>query len=503
MTLSYLEYAEYDATGLAELVATREIQATELIEIAIHVIERLNPHLNAVIQKMYDHARQQLTLGNTGTFYGVPFLLKDLQAIYAGIPTSAGSRLIMPIPSHDSELVTRYKKAGLIILGKTNVPEFGLSPSTEPVAFGPTLNPWNFKLTSGGSSGGSATAVASGMVPAAHGNDGGGSIRIPSAYCGLVGLKPSRGRIPSGPYIGRCLQGLAVEHVLTRSVRDCAALLDATCGPDLGEPFYLAKPKMTFLESLSTSLQPLKIAYTTDPFIVTPVDVQHVSAVEQTAKLCAELGHRVDETESFKMSKEEVFAAWVVFCSDVSALIYHLCELRGEPPKRRELETNTLLAYQFGRDISARVLARSIQKLDLMGRRFAQVFCKYDVLLTPTMPMPPISIGEISDKGMRKVFMRVLSWCNLHTIHQMLIRPSFVEDHLFSYTAFTLLCNITGQPAINLPVAWYSNGLPLGCQFIAKIAQERTLLQLAAQLERAQPWQEKHKALHHKLLKLM
>ena len=295
------DLAFLDATAQAELVRNKEIQPIELVEAAIERIERLNPTLNAVITPMYDLARGQAT-GKLpeGPFRGVPFLLKDILASYAGVRMAMGSKLLQNfVPDHDSELVVRLKRAGLIILGKTNLPEFGILPTTEPELFGACRNPWNIDRTTGGSSGGSAAAVAAGMVPMAHANDGGGSIRIPAACCGVFGLKPTRARNPLGPDFGDVVSGLVVEHAITRSVRDSAALLDATAGPDVGDPYWAPPPERSFLKEVGADPGKLKIAFTTRAATAAKVHDDCVHAVEAAAALCADFGHQVEEAGYF------------------------------------------------------------------------------------------------------------------------------------------------------------------------------------------------------------
>ncbi|MBL6977556.1 MAG: amidase, partial [Desulfobacteraceae bacterium] len=291
------ELAFLDATAQAELVRKKEVTAVELVEAAIDRMERLNSKLNAIVTPMYDlaleNARGSLP---EGPFSGVPYLLKDLLASYAGVPMSFGSKLLRNfVPDHDSELVARIKRAGLIVAGKTNTPEFGILPTTEPALFGPCRNPWNTERSTGGSSGGSAAAVAAGLVPMAHANDGGGSIRIPASCCGLFGLKPTRGRNPLGPDFGDILSGLVAEHAVTRSVRDSAALLDATSGPDIGDPYWAPPPARPFVEEIGAKPEKLKIAFTKKTADGSELHPDCVKAVEDAARLCADLGHEVEE----------------------------------------------------------------------------------------------------------------------------------------------------------------------------------------------------------------
>jgi len=291
------DFAFLDATAQAELVQRREVKAIELVDAAIERIERLNPTLNAVITPMYEQARTAaISKLPEGPFDGVPFLLKDILASYGGVRMASGSAFLRDfVPDHDSELVTRLKRAGLIILGKTNTPELGLLTTTEPRLFGPSRNPWNTGRTTGGSSGGSAAAVAAGLVPMAHANDAGGSLRGPASCCGLFGLKPTRGRNPLGPDYGEFFSGLAAEHAVTRSVRDSAALLDATSGPDVGDPYWAPPPVRPFLHEVSTSPGRLRIAFTTKTATGASVHDDCISAVREAAALCTDLGHEVVE----------------------------------------------------------------------------------------------------------------------------------------------------------------------------------------------------------------
>jgi len=291
------EFAFMDATALAELVRKKEVQAAELVETVIKRIETLNPTLNAVVTPMYDQAREAAdNIALDAPLAGVPFLLKDIMATYAGVRFTLGSNLLRHfVPHHDSELVSRLKKAGLVIMGKTNTPEFGILPTTEPALFGPCRNPWDLERTTGGSSGGSSAAVATGMVPMAHANDGGGSIRIPASCCGLFGLKPTRGRNPLGPDFGDVIGGLVAEHAVTRSVRDSAVLLDATSGPDMGDPYWAPPPERPFANEVSADPGKLRIAFTTEAFAEIPIHRDCIQAVRDAAALCADLGHEVTQ----------------------------------------------------------------------------------------------------------------------------------------------------------------------------------------------------------------
>ncbi|MGH6625840.1 MAG: amidase [Burkholderiaceae bacterium] len=314
------EYASYDALGLAERVRSREVAPHELAQLALKACAQVNPQLNAVIALLPDWEAQFASQPAGGAFYGVPFLIKDLVLHAKGVASDMGSRLVQGgfMAAYDSDLMQRYRRSGVLTLGRTNTAEFGFSATTEPVIYGATRNPWDTSRSSGGSSGGSAAAVAAGIVPMAHANDGGGSIRIPAACCGLVGLKPTRGRTPVGPDASDPLHGMGIEHVVSRTVRDCAAMLDATEGPGLGDHFVIARPPRPYLQETSTAPRRLRIAFTTAGFRGAAIDAQCIEAVQDAARLCASLGHHVEEARP--MYDEEAFhAANLVYWSSFLA----------------------------------------------------------------------------------------------------------------------------------------------------------------------------------------
>lgn len=463
------ELSWLDATAQAELVRSLKVTPIELVEAAIQRIEALNPQLNAVVTPMFELAREAARQPlPAGPFTGVPFLLKDLQAAYEGIPMSAGSRWLRNFkPNGDSELVKRLKHAGLIIVGKTNTPEFGLLPTTEPELFGATCNPWNVKHTPGGSSGGSAAAVAAGMVAFAHANDGGGSIRIPASCCGVFGLKPTRGRNPLGPHFGDIFSGLVVEHAVTRSVRDSAALLDATAGYDLGDPYIAPVPARPFVQEVSVPPGQLRIAFTTQSHTGVPVHPDCVAAVHDAAKLCQELGHDVIEAAPQlhpEMLSKAFFTVWAAGCAwTVDSFSFAV----GRPPAEEELEPLTRVMNELGRKRSAAEYLLAVQTLQIFARRIAQFMSSYDLLLTPVLAEPPVPLGtfaatpEDAMAGMKR-------------------------SGLFA--AFTAVQNMTGQPAMSVPLFWNKDGLPIGVQFVGRYGDEATLFRLAAQLEIARPW---------------
>ena len=464
------EYAFLDATAQAALVRDKEVTPAELVESAIARIERLNPQLNAVITPLYERARDACTSVPAGApLAGVPFLLKDLVAECAGTPLSEGSAFLAGhyVSAHDSELVRRYKQAGLIILGKTNTPEFGLMPTTEPRQFGASRNPWDTRLTTGGSSGGSAAAVAAGMVAAAHANDGGGSIRVPAACCGLVGLKPTRGRNSLGPDYGDAASGLLCEHVVTRSVRDSAAILDATAGPALGDPYAPAQPAGAYVEEVGRDPGRLRIGLRTLPLTAVPAHAECIAAAEASARLCEALGHDVTEV-SATVDGARLFksfgSVWVGF---LCWAVKDWARRTGRTPDEAQFEPATWRMYLSGQRQNGGDYLLAVQDLQAISRDFAGVFGDYDAWLTPTLAQPPMPLGYFD------------------------YSPEIRDQHLArlgEYTAFTLIANATGRPAVSLPLHWNDAGVPIGVQLLGRYGDETTLLRLAAQLERAQPW---------------
>jgi amidase/6-aminohexanoate-cyclic-dimer hydrolase len=463
------EYESYDALGLAELIRKGEAKPSEILEAAIARLEERNPKLNAVVIPMIDEARKEAA-GDLpdGPFRGVPFLLKDLHLLVTGSRTSYGCRLFEDfVADHDSEIVTRYRNAGLVTFGKTASPEFGLTTTTESTLFGQTRNPWNTDHTAGGSSGGAAAAVAAGIVPLANASDGGGSIRIPAACCGLFGMKPTRGRTPAGPDAGEGWSGMSAVHAVSRSVRDNAALLDASCGPDLGAPYWAAPPERPYLEEVGRSPGQLRIAFQSLTFNEVETHPDCVAAVEETARLCAELDHRVEET-SFSIDAEAFRKATGTI---ISANLRATCEDRAATLGREfgpdDLEPVTYAMATGAAQTGAAEYARSIRVIHAIGRQVAGFLERYDVLLTPTMATPPLPLGVLS-----------------------LSNPDFGEflGGLLKTVGFTQLFNAAGNPAMSVPLAWNAAGLPIGMQFAGRYGDEATLFRLAGQLEQARPW---------------
>jgi amidase/6-aminohexanoate-cyclic-dimer hydrolase len=473
---AFKEYADYDALGLGELIAKKEATPQEVLDAAIERIEAVNPKINAVVQKAYDDARAVVRAGlPSGPLAGVPYLMKDLYAWQKGARVGNGSRLYDGfVADHDFTLVARYKAAGLVILGRTNTPEFGLNAATEPVVNGPTRNPWNPERSAGGSSGGAAAAVAAGMVPAAHGTDGGGSIRIPAANCGLFGLKPNRGRNPAGPDVGEGWSGLACGHALTRSVRDSAALLDATSGPAPGDPYWAPPPARPFLQEVGAKPGKLHIAVVKKPITGTPVHPECVKGVEAAARLCEELGHRAEEAAP---DFDFVGLRWAMDVI-ISANLRNGLDARLDALKRTQKEDDveriTALWAEQGRRHTARDYARALVIAHGVGRRFGEFFGKYDVLLSPVAAEPPLPLGATDMMG------NDLDAYN---------------ERLFRLIPFTPQFNVSGGPAASIPLYWTPDGLPVGIQFGADFGNEAVLFRLAAQLEQAQPWRNKRPSL--------
>ena len=464
-----VELASLDAIGQAELARSKEVKPIELVEAAIERIERLNPKLNAVVTPMFDLACETAKGKKlNGPFAGVPFLLKDLLAEYAGVRLTEGSKFLRDfVPDEDTELVSRLKKAGLIILGKTNTPEFGLLPTTEPHFFGPTRNPWDTNRTPGGSSGGSAAAVASGMVPMANANDGGGSTRIPASCCGVFGLKPTRARNPLGPEWIDILSGLLVgEHAITRSVRDCAALLDAPSGPVLADPYWAPQPRRPFIEEVGSDPGKLRIAFTTESGMDVTVHDDCTKAVQKTAELCADLGHEV--FEKAPVLDTEARARFGSVWSLIPCFVVDYWARRlGKKPSEDEFEPMTWAMYEWGIKQKAVRLFDGLRAFQIVSRDVFRFFADCDILLTPTLAEPPVLLGSFDSTPDNPI--------------QGLYRSA-------SFAPFTPICNIAGLPAMSVPLYWNGDGLPIGSHFVGRYGDEATLFRLAAQLEDARPW---------------
>lgn len=484
------EYLTYDAIGLAELVKRKEISASELCNTAIQRIESYNPLLNAVVTFMYSQVSEQLEGPlEQGIFTGVPMLLKDLLAAYAGAPLTSGSRAFeFYIPDHDSEVVSRLKKTGSLIIGKTNCPEFGLMGVTEPELHGPARNPWNPEHTPGGSSGGSAAAVAAGMVPVATAGDGGGSIRIPAAYCGLFGLKPSRGRVPTGPDYGEIWQGAVSEHVITRTVRDSAAMLDAIQGPDVGAPYSITDPERPYLKEVGKDPGKLRIAFCTESPIQTAVDEECVKAVENTVKLLESLGHYVEEAKPDLDGIALAKSYTMMYCGEMAADLKAIPDLIGRRLNALDVELETKTLAVLGNACTAGEFVTAMREWGKASRIMGAFHEKYDTYVTPTTASLPARIGELKPRAHEELIMKLVNSLKMGKI----LKSSGLIDQLaidsLRRTPFTQLANFTGQPAMSVPLHWSSKGFPCGVQFIGRFGDEATLFRLAGQLEKALPW---------------
>jgi len=466
------------------------VQPSELVEEAIDRIERVNPKVNAVIHKIYDYARKTAREElPDGPFKGVPFLLKDVLNSFAGVPLCNGSRFFKDyIPDHDSELVKRYKAAGLIILGKTNTPEFALMPVTEPELFGPSNNPWDTSRTTGGSSGGSAAAVAARIVPMADGSDGGGSLRTPASCCGIFTIKPTRGRTPVGPDIAEGWQGMGCCHALTLTVRDNAALLDAVAGPDIGAPYYAAPPNRPFLAEVDAEPGKLRIAYTSKPFLPATVHPDCLKGLEETVRLCRDLGHDVEEASPQIDGPAFVRAFFMMTCAETMAWIEAYKVNLNRKPASSYFETSTWLMALLAKHYSSDEYSRAISFLKLTGRQVGLFSQKYDVLLTPTLAAPPLLTGTLNPKGMLLIIAKVMAKLNAGLIVKNLAGIDALASKTFAFIPFPPLFNATGQPAMSVPLHWNDAGLPIGMQFVSRFGDEATLFRLAGQLEKAKPW---------------
>ncbi|MCA9681051.1 MAG: amidase [Myxococcales bacterium] len=485
------EYDDLDATALAAMVQAGEVSPGELVEAAIERIEARNPAINAVVHRSYERARAQAAdpALPQGPFRGVPFLLKDLKADDAGQPsTSASALLRQHKPGHDSELVARFKRAGLIVCGRTNTPEFGILGVTEPALYGPTRNPWDHGRTCGGSSGGSGAAVAARMTPLAHGGDGGGSIRIPASHCGLVGLKPTRGRVPLPPVQGRWAD-FVVEHVLARSVRDSAGILDCIAGPALGDAHTAVPPTGPYAQAITRPPGKLRIAFCRDALFAEGISEECQAAVDQAVALAQDLGHELVEAKPRFDRAAMVRAYLTVVAGNVAAGVRAAEALVGHRARSGELEDGTWLLRTIGESLSAADYIEQLAVIEREAVEVARFFENHDVLLTATVARPPVEIGELAPKPAELMAVRALRRAPIKAV-LMKVLDQLAQTSL-TPVPNTQLFNMTGQPAISLPLYWTEGGLPIGTQWAARTGAEDLLLQLAATLEQARPWAER------------
>lgn len=489
----FKEYHQYDATGLAQLVQDKEVTPEQLLNEAIRRIELVNPKLNAVVTPFYDEAKKASSKLNEGPFSGVPFLLKDMLFDVRGTLSANGSKAFADnIAEHDSPLVKRFRTTGVNLLGKTNTPELGLLGITEPEAYGPTLNPWNTELSPGGSSGGSAAAVASRIVPMASATDGGGSIRIPSSHCGLFGLKPTRGRNPVDH--GEHWDGATCQHVLTLSVRDSAAMLDHTIGSQAGEPYSLQAPHLPYIEAIKASPKKLRIAYTTKSPYGGSVDPTCIAAVEHSAKLLRSLGHEVEEIPPAFDGELLLDCYLKMYFGHTAMDVRRLTDKFGKSAASK-LEDRTRFLALMGECLSASDFVSAKQRWFEIKYAIDKLFNYFNLFMTPTAASLPMPIGSLDLEPFKKFKIKTANALG-PGIGRLIKNKLYaiIKDEgrkNLDRTPFTQLANITGQPAMTVPLYWSESGLPCGTQFIAPFGDETTLFQLAAQLEQAQPWFDK------------
>jgi len=495
--MKFAEYIQYDGLGLAKLIQQKQIQAHELLELAIQRTNIVNPQINAIVISMYEQAAIQAKHVETNhPFSGVPFLLKDLHQEYAGVATSFGSKAFKKanyIASEHSEIVKRWKNAGLITFGLTNSPEFGIKGITEPEAWGSCKNPWHLKYNSGGSSGGSAAAVAAGIVPIAGASDGGGSIRIPASYCGLFGLKPSRGRTPWGPKISEAMHGAAMQHVLSKSVRDSAAMLDATQGSEHASFFNIQSPAENYLTIIQKPPKRLRIGFSIQSPIGTQVSTDAVQAIQNTAKLLESLGHQVEEAspqiDGMALARDFIMT-WFSQCA------YTVNQVKQQlGAKDRDFELDTLTIAAFGAKISSIDYIQNLNNWSNYTTQMNHFFDHYDLFLMPSTASVAPKNGEVKTPAWQiPILKTLLKVDQAHLLAKGKLIEQLIKNNL-QWVPFTQLANITGLPAMSVPLYWNKNNLPLGSQFIAPSGREDLLLQLAAQLEQAQPWQSRYSSI--------
>jgi len=467
--MGFPDYSDYDGLGLAELVSRGEVTPADLVEAAIERVERHNPSINAVVHKAYDEARAAAREPlPEGPFKGVPFLVKDLLIAVAGWPRTSGSRFCTDVvDTEDSGLMRRYRSSGVIPLGKSSCPEFGITGTTEPALFGPCRNPWNLDHSAGGSSGGSAAAVAAGIVPMAHGGDGRGSIRIPASCCGLVGLKVTRDRNPHLPDGYDFAQGYVVEHVMTRTVRDCAAMLDVTGVPEPASPYAPPAKDRPYMEEITCSPGRLRIAWSSETANGRTIQPEVQAALESVADLLAKLGHEV-VPRGLGVDQRALYGAQNAFSgANFAAGMKRLIDQIGREPEPHELEPLTWASLKGGRRATGEQTMWDAQELRMLARGVMALFEDFDVYLTPVMGTPPPPIGYLDPVA---------------------VAPRDIGRRNGEVFPFAAPFNMTGQPSLSLPLAWSAGGLPIGMMFTGRYADEATLFRLAAQLEKEAPW---------------
>jgi amidase len=481
----FAEYDQYDATGLAGLIAGGQVSAAEVLAAALARMDAGEPRLNAVAEDLRELAKAQTVAA--GPFAGVPFLLKDLAQAYAGAAMSAGTLALKHVKATaNAEITNRFLAAGVVIAGTTTTPELGLRATTETAAHGDTRNPWDPARTPGGSSGGAAAAVAARYVPMAGASDGGGSIRIPACYGGLFGLKPSRGRVPSGPEVGEGWDGATTAHVLTRSVRDSARMLDAIAGPDIGAPFEIAPPVRPFAAEAGAPVERLRIGFSTASPIGGRVDAEQVTAVRNAAKLLESLGHDVAEAAPAIDGAALSACFFTMYYGHIAATVAAICRRTGAA--ENTFHPDTRAGALLGRAISAATFVEMRGRWNEFARAMGAFHRTHDIYMTPVTAMGPAKIGELETPKNEQALSKLMIALRAG---KLLIKSGVIEKITFKSlerTPFTILANLTGCPAMSVPLHWGADGLPVGVQFAAKFGAEGTLLRLASQLETAQPW---------------
>jgi amidase len=486
----FAEYDQYDATGLASLIASGQVTAAEILSTALAKIDAGEPKLNAIATDLRARATTQLNAPLSGPFAGVPFLLKDIDLTYAGAPLTSGAVALQNYtPTETSEIVARYLAAGLVITGYTTTPELALKATTETALHGATRNPWNLNHTPGGSSGGSAAAVAARYVPMAAAADGGGSIRIPAAYCGLFGLKPSRGRVSSAPSTGEKWEGCDVTLGLSRSVRDSAALLDALAGPAIGDPFIITPPTRPYTEEIGAPVERLRIGFSTKSPIGGRVEPEQITAVQNAAKLLESLGHIVEEAAPAVDGTALSRGYMSMYFGQVAYAIAKAARLAGA--REHQFHPDTRALALLGRSLSAEAYVTMHSQWNDFARAMGKFHQSYDLYLTPTTAMGPAKIGSLETPKIQQSLVKFLV---AFRAGGLLLKSGIVNKLAFENlerTPFTQLANMTFCPAMSVPLHWGADGLPVGVQFSAKFGQEDLLLRLASQLETAQPWAQR------------
>lgn len=494
MPLPMPEYDTLDATALAGLVREGAVSPAELLDAAIARVEARNPALNAVVLEMFDRARERVDDLPDGPLKGVPFLLKDLKIKLAGTVTTGSCKLYVDdVAQRSSVNAERYEAAGLQIVGKTNTPEFGIMGVTEPALRGACRNPWNPAHTPGGSSGGSSSAVAARIVPVAHAGDGGGSIRIPASATGLVGLKPSRGRVTMAPFMGDAWQGYVQEHVVSRTVRDSALLLDVVDGPAPGDPYHAPAKARPWVEEAATAPGTLRIAYCREALYA---DSQHpdcVAAVDDAVALLAELGHELVEARPRVDRDELVRAYFLTVAAGIAYYVEEAAKHAGKSPSYRDFEPGTWLLALIGWRSPASALERARHTMHRAGRQVAEFMGDHDVFLTSTLARPPAKVGELTLSLSEELQIGALRHVAFGKVLDFAI-DSMGQGKL-AYTPNTQLFNQTGQPGMSVPLMWNEAGLPIGTQLVTRYGDEATLFRLAAQLEEARPWADRKPAM--------